>query len=301
MQREVEIEAAGVPTGGTLWVEDLPAHDPATAAAPFLLVADGDCSALSWPDPLVERLRSAHRVVRYDHRDTGRSTRSPEEPCYALTDLAADALAVLDACGIGRAHVVGAGLGGCLVQLLLLDAPERLLSAALLTTTALDAHRVALPGPARDVQRMWMERHDPRDEAGELAWRVEYLRRLHGPAPEFDEESATEQVRRELAHSGRTEPDTAHGLADPEGLDRGDELPGVTVPTLLVEGPADPVYPPPHTAYLAQRIGPAARAVAIEGMGHVPGPAVLEPLARLLLDHAAGRPEHDEPAQPAQR
>lgn len=294
MEREVEVES-----GVTLWVEDLPAH-VATAADPVLLVADGDTPATGWPDPLVERLRAAHRVIRYDHRDTGRSTRSAEEPSYTLADLAGDALAVLDACGIGRVHAVGAGLGGMLVQLLLLDAPDRLASAALLVTTALDAHRVDLPGPSRDVRRMWQERHDPRDEPGEIAWRVEYRRRLHGPVLEFDEPFAAEQVRRELAHAGRTEPDAAHERAAPGDLDRGEELSAVTVPTLVVEGPADPVYPPPHTAYLTQRIGPAAHAAAIEGMGHVAGPAVLEPLAGLLLGHAAraGAPGTAAPAAP---
>ncbi|MFP5070137.1 alpha/beta fold hydrolase [Pseudonocardia nantongensis] len=280
MQREVEVEP-----GVTLWVEDLPAHQPAADGLPVLLVADGDTSGLGWPDELVERLRAGHRVLRYDHRDTGRSTAAFEDHPYGIADLATDAVTVLDACEVPRAHAVGTGTGGMLVQLLLLDAPERLASAVLLCTAALDADRSGLPGPSREVRRMWQERHDPRDEAGELTWRVEYRRRLHGAAGGFDAAWSTELERREMAHTGRTEPPTAHAEAHLDGLDRADELAGVTVPTLVVEGPEDPVYPAPHAAHLAERIGPAARAVAVEGMGHVFGPALVGTLTWLLAEH----------------
>src|SRR4029079_6595022 len=102
---------------------------------PVLRVRGANGSGLGWPDELVARLAQHHRVVRYDHRDTGRSTRAFVERPYALRALAGDAVAVRDALGIERAHVVGMSLGGTLVQLLLLDHPERLLSATLWGTS----------------------------------------------------------------------------------------------------------------------------------------------------------------------
>lgn len=291
MEREVEVEP-----GVTVWVQDLPPHDGADPDGVFLLLAGANASGATWPDELVDLLRDRYRVLRPDHRDTGRSTRAFDDHPYGPADLAADALRVLDACDAGPVHAVGHGLGGALVQLLALDAPHRLAGAALLGTAALDAGRAGLPGPSREVQRMWQELHDPRDEPGELAWRVEYQRRLHGHGYPFDEQWFTERERRVLAHAGRTEPDTAHPLADADGLDRGDELGAVAVPTLVVEGPEDPVHPPPHAAHLAERIGPAARLVTVEGLGHtLPGP-LLAPLAELLLAHA-----DDAAAQRAQR
>jgi pimeloyl-ACP methyl ester carboxylesterase len=302
VEREVEIEP-----GVTLWVEDLPAHRE-TPAHPVLLVMGANASGIGWPDALVELLRERHRVVRYDHRDTGRSSHAFEDHPYGIADLAGDALTVLDACGIGRAHVVGMSMGGVLVQLLALDAPDRLASAALLCTAALGADLAGLPGPPRDVLRMWQEMHDPRDERSELAWRVEHWRRLSGGALPFEPAEFEELERRVMAHSGRVEAPTAHAQADPGGLDRGDELGSITVPTLVVEAPADPVNPPPHAAFLAERIAgrraaPPVRLVSIEGMGHSLPSAVLEPLASELLEHAAEAEDEaaGAPGQPTQR
>ncbi|BBG00304.1 MULTISPECIES: alpha/beta hydrolase [Pseudonocardia] len=357
MQHEVEVEP-----GVTVWVEDLPPVEGAAPAAPMLLVAGGDETGLGrWPDPLVDLLRARHRVIRYDHRDTGRSAHRFDEHPYRLADLADDALRVLDACGIDRVHAVGAALGGELVQLLALDHPDRLVSAALLATTALETaapetaapetadpytagpytagpepagpdtsaletaapatadpdpdpadpadpampvpgpSAAALPGPSRDVLRMRQEVQDPRDERGELAWRVEFRRRLCGGVLPFDRAEHAALERAVLAHSGRIEPSTAHAAeADPVGLDRGAELGAITVPTLVVEAPEDPVYPPPHARSLAARIGRAARTVTIEGMGHLLPAVVHEPLAALLLDHAAGAGE-PVTSQPTQR
>lgn len=286
MEREVEVEP-----GVTLWVEDLPAHRE-VRTAPVLLVMGANESGMAWPEGLLTVLRERHRVIRYDHRDTGRSSRTFEEHPYAIADLAGDACTVLDACGVERAHLVGMSMGGLLVQLLALDAPERLASAALLCTTALGAGFAGLPGPPLDLLRMWQEIHDVRDEQGELAWRVEHQRRLAGSVLPFDPHEVEERERRVMAHAGRVEPATAHSLADVDGLDRGDELGSITVPTLVVESPEDPVHPPPHAYFLAERIG-GGRAgspvtlVTIDGMGHTLPTAVLEPLAAELLEHAA--------------
>lgn len=286
MEREVEVEP-----GVTVWVEDLPAARP-SPALPVLLVAGADASGLDWPDPLVGMLRERHRVIRYDHRDTGRSSHLFDDHPYGVADLAGDALTVLDACGIGRAHAVGTAMGGALVQLLCLDAPDRLASAALLSTAALGADRAGLPGPSREVLRMWQELPDPRDEPGELAWRVEYRRRLSGGVLPFDAAGTEALERRLLAHRGRLEATAAHAVADVDGLDRGDELGAITVPTLVLEAPADPVHPPPHAAFLAERIAggraePPVRLATIDGMGHTLPADVLEPLAAELLEHAA--------------
>ena len=284
MEREVEVEP-----GVSLWVQDLPAAGVGGGrpGEPVLLVMGANTSGLAWPDALVESLRARHRVVRYDHRDTGRSTFAFDEHPYAVADLAADGLAVLDACGIERAHVVGMSMGGTLAQVMALDAPERLASVTLVCTAALSADRDGLPGPTRDVLRMWQEMTDPRDERGELAWRVEHWRRLHGTAMPFDPLEFRALERRLMAHAGRSDSPAAHAHADPDGLDRGDELATITVPTLVVEAPEDPVNPPPHASHLTERIGPAARLVTIPGMGHALPSTVLTPLAEAVLSHAA--------------
>jgi pimeloyl-ACP methyl ester carboxylesterase len=83
-------------------------------------------------------------VIRYDHRDTGRSvTYWPEPPPYTSTDLVGDAAGVLDAYGLPSAHVVGVSAGGAFAQLLALDFPDRVRSLALISTSP------ALPGESR--------------------------------------------------------------------------------------------------------------------------------------------------------
>ena len=78
-----------------------------------LLVSGADSHCTRWSPTLIEPLRSrGHRVVRYDHRDSGLSAKVPVDEVYTLDDLTDDALAVMDAHGIERAHVVGHSMGG---------------------------------------------------------------------------------------------------------------------------------------------------------------------------------------------
>ena len=209
-------------------------------------------------------------------------------PAYGVATLAADALAVLDAYDVARAHVLGWGMGGLVAQLLLLDHPARLASATLVATRPLRTPGApALPGPPTALRRLWAELDDPRDREGELAWRVAHDRLLHGAALPFDAAAFRARHERAMAHAGTEEPVTAHThLAVPS---RGAELASVTVPTLVVEAPADPVYPPPAAAVLAAALA-RARSVAIPGLGHVAGDQTAERLAKIMLDHTMSIP-----------
>ncbi|WP_051712602.1 alpha/beta fold hydrolase [Spirillospora albida] len=109
-------------------------------APPVLLIGN---TVLTWPDELCERLaRTPRRVVRYDLRDTGRSTTvNPDAPGYTLRDLVADTAGLLTALGPARAHVAGFGVGGWIAQLLALDHPDRVAALTLIAT------RPNPPGP----------------------------------------------------------------------------------------------------------------------------------------------------------
>src|SRR5689334_6587432 len=97
--------------------------DPANA--PVLLIMGGGASMLWWPEEFCQRLASHDRfVIRFDQRDTGRSTKfMPEDPHYTLDDLVADAIRVLDAYAIPAAHLVGMSLGAIIGQLVALQHP----------------------------------------------------------------------------------------------------------------------------------------------------------------------------------
>lgn len=280
-----------------LWAEDI----GASGTSAVLLVMGANASAMGWPEAFVDRLAARHRVIRYDHRDTGRSTRAFAEHPYALRDLAQDAVTVLDALDIDRAHVVGMSMGGTLAQLLLLDHPDRLLSATLFATSALGAGladptgvgQPELPGPDPRLLQLWSHLADPRSPKEELEWRVEHWRILHGTAMPFDPDEFRRLEERATAHAGTMTNPAAHALADQSGLDRGGELAGVTVPVLVVEAPEDPVNPPPHAQHLAAAIG-SARLCTVPGLGHALPDAALTPLADVILEHlaAADQQEH---------
>ncbi|HEU4840652.1 MAG TPA: alpha/beta fold hydrolase, partial [Ilumatobacteraceae bacterium] len=263
-----------------------------TRATPLLLVMGANASGVVWPASLVDRLADQHRVIAYDHRDTGRSTWAFDERPYAIRDLADDALAVLDAFGVERAHVVGMSMGGVLVQLLLADHPDRLRSATLFCTAALGSGLAAgddepgdeLPGPDPRLLAMWAEMGTSRDPDAELAWRVEHWRLLNGDALPFDPDVWRRLEAQVIEHSGRVASPSAHARADQSGLERGAELHDARVPTLVIEAPADPINPPPHATHLAATIG-SSRLVTIPRMGHALHPAILGPLAAAILAH----------------
>jgi pimeloyl-ACP methyl ester carboxylesterase len=272
-----------------LWAEER--GDPTAPA--LLLVMGANASGVTWPEALVDRLAQRHRVIRYDHRDTGRSSQVFGERPYAIRDLADDAVAVLDGLGVDQAHVVGMSMGGVLVQLLLLDHPDRLLSATVFATAALgvglaapDGSPAELPGPDADLLEYWQGMGEERDRDAELAWRVEHWRRLAGAVLPFDATEFRALEERVMAHAGSARGPVAHALADQSGIDRGPELAANRVPTLVVEAPEDPINPPPHAANLVASIG-AARLVTIPGMGHALPAAVIGPLAEAIEEHTA--------------
>src|SRR4051812_50108302 len=113
-------------------------------------------SMLWWEEDLCRMVaRGGRFVIRYDHRDTGRSvTYAPERPGYTGGDLVADAAGVLDAYGIPAAHVVGVSAGAAVGQLLALDVPARGLSLVLISSPPPLPPRRRPPPPAREVGRV---------------------------------------------------------------------------------------------------------------------------------------------------
>ncbi|MGW5643434.1 alpha/beta fold hydrolase [Saccharopolyspora sp. NPDC003752] len=294
-----------------LWSEDR--GDP--AAPPVLLIA-GDCqSALFWPEEFVAALvADGLRVIRYDHRDTGRSTHLDfaTHP-YTFDDLAADALAVLDGWGVDAAHVVAFSMGAGLAQLIAVDHPRRLLSQALICTHALGVDLAAnvaraaageespdgLPVPTRRLFDV-LDLHEPTTgPAAELDLRVASWRLFAGDELPFDQAEFRRREQRAMDHAGTWRPSTNHGLVSEGLVTRGPELARVSTPTLVVQAPLDPISPPPHGRHLADAI-PGARLVEIPGMGHALQGAALAPLATEVRAHIrgsdpAGRSHRREP------
>src|SRR5204863_4838441 len=130
-----------------------PFGDPADP--PILLIMGNGASMLWWEEGCCRLLADRGRfVIRYDHRDTGRSVSyDPGHPGYTGTDMVADAAGVLDAYGVSAAHVVGVSAGGAFAQLLALDFPDRVRSLVLISTSRALPGEGELPPPTEDFTR----------------------------------------------------------------------------------------------------------------------------------------------------
>ncbi len=237
-------------------------------ADPAVLLAG--TSMLSWEDEFCELLASGSRfVIRYDIRDTGRSVGyGPGGPPYTLRNLVADAVGLLDALGLDRAHFVGFSVGGFIGQLAALDYPDRVASLTLIST------RPIAPGP-----------NDP-DRAAVVAHTVEGERRFAGSLP-FDEAARREAAGRVFDRTA----DVAWSAATFAAIDCGDRwrerLPEVGAPTLVMHGTEDPFFPYGNGAALSEEI-PGSRLLTLEKMGHELPRSVWDVVVPAILKHTSG-------------
>jgi pimeloyl-ACP methyl ester carboxylesterase len=168
---------------------------------PILLVMGIGGSMLWWEEGFCRMLAAAGRfVIRYDHRDTGRSdTYEPGHPGYTGNDLVADAAGVLDAYGIAAAHIVGVSAGGAFAQLLALEFADRVLSLVLISTTRAVPGGRGLPPPREEfMQFVKTAKVDWSDAESVIDYLVDYSRMLAGNWRPFDERAARELVRRDV-------------------------------------------------------------------------------------------------------
>lgn len=271
--------------------------------APVILLIMGlGCQLIHWPDSLCAALVAAgYRVIRYDNRDVGLSTRLdaaglpdllrlgiasrlrlPVRTPYALDDLAEDARGLLDALGIAEAHVVGLSMGGMIAQLLAAKHPQRVKSLTLWMTHS--GHR-GLPQPTLKLQMRMIRRPDGRDREARVRHGVQTWQLLGSPGyptPEPQLRARVEQYVDRAYYPRGVARQTAAILA---ARSRHPLLRALPMPVQIIHGEADPLVPVGAAHDLARQL-PQARLHVIPGMGHdIPEPLVPR-LAGLLVEHA---------------
>jgi pimeloyl-ACP methyl ester carboxylesterase len=262
--------------------------DPADP--PILLVMGIGASMLWWDEDFCRLLAQGGRfVIRYDHRDTGRSvTYEPGRPEYTGADLVADAVGVLDAHGIAAAHVVGVSAGGAFAQLLALKFPDRVLSLVLISTSPATPRQRGLPSATERYRRFLANATvDWSEEESVIEYLVGYARVLAGGERRFDEAAVRELVRRDVERAHSIAASENHGLLA-EGDVPSEPLSSIAVPTLVIHGTADPMFPLEHGQAVAEEI-PVARLLPLEGAGHGVERADWETIAGAILAHTGGR------------
>ncbi len=260
------------------------------ARPPLLLIMGIGASMLWWEDGFCRLLAEGGRfVIRYDHRDTGRSvTYEPGRPGYTGADLVADARGVLDAYGIVRAHLVGVSAGGALAQLVALGDPDRVSSLVLISTSpALPGDR-DLPPPTAEFGRFVSTVGvDWSDAESVVEYLVAYARVLAGDRRPFGEAPMRDLVRRDVQRARDVASLQNHDVLAEGEVPTG-SLSSIAAPTLVIHGTADPMFPIEHGEALAREI-PGAALLRLEGAGHGVDRADWDTIAGAILAHTADR------------
>ncbi len=286
MNSKIEMNEVLAVTGdGALYTESIGDRD----APAVLLIMGAMASGVWWPRAFCAQLAARGRfVIRYDHRDTGRSrSYGLGAATYTTETLADDALAVLDAYNIESAHLVGMSLGGYLSQLLALKAPARVKTLTLIASEPLAPKNPAIPGidprvlayHARSAALDWTDRGAV-DDCQVGAWRL-----LTGSGHPFDEKYILELAREDWDRTPNPLTPFNHaGLREPEGwVGRLNEI---QAPALIIHGTEDPVVPYAH--------GQASRAglrdselLTLEGSGHELHPMDWAVILDAIVEHTA--------------
>jgi 3-oxoadipate enol-lactonase len=222
--------------------------------APVLLVHGLGYTRQGW-GPLRELLARRYRVLSYDNRGIGESEIPPGP--YTVDELAEDAVDVLEAAGAGRAHVIGASLGGMVAQLLAAERPACVDRLVLVGTTPGGAGAYPLP-----QQTLALMAEAP-SLAPDVALRRFVENALAPGSPLVDEVFAYRQQH---------PPDPAGWAAQAAAgatWDADGRLGRIAAPTLVVAGTADAVVDPRNAQLLADAI-PGAKLELIEDAGHLP-------------------------------
>jgi len=268
-----------------------------------LLIMGIAAQSIAWPDTFCCALagRGLH-VIRFDNRDVGLSTHltgapPPDLPAalagdlssvsYTLSDMAGDAVGLLDALSIKQAHVVGASMGGAIAQTMAIEHPDRVRSlTSMMSTTGSMA--VGQPSPEVLRELFGGPRAVTRDDV--IQQMVRAMRLVGSPKYPADEAEVAARAGRAYDRSYDPMGAARQAVATVASGDRTERLRGLRVPALVIHGLADRMCDVSGGRATAEAI-PGAELVLIDGMGHDLPPGLRAELAARIGDFA-WRVEH---------
>ena len=266
-----------------------------------LLIMGLGMQLTAWPPGLVRALINAgYRVIRFDNRDCGLSDKFDAlgvpnlawqgmkyklgfsiKPPYSVHDMALDALGVLDALQVARAHIVGVSMGGMVAQRVALLAQARILT---LTSIMSSSGARGLPGATPAVTRQLLSRPNGKGMQAAIEHSVKLFKAIGSPGFPPDEAFLRERVTLATERCFNPPGIARQMVAIVADNTRASELVKITTPTLVLHGKADPLVPFACGQDTAQRI-PGARLVGVDGMGHDLPPGVVDHILTHLLHH----------------
>ena len=283
----------------------------------ILLIAGVGMQLVDWPLELVEELVArGYRVVRFDNRDIGLSTKhteaglpdseaiaaaleageTPPMP-YTLHDMAADAVGLLDALEIEQAHITGLSMGGAIAQLIAIDYPERVRSLALIAS---DSGNLAMPVIANPEAFADVPPQPTTvDREAFIEWQVKTWQALIGSEYPVDEATLRQWAVRHFERNFDPDALVRHQTVSLLGhLDssqyRLSHLEAISAPTVVLQGAEDPLVPVAAAEEIAALV-PDADLRLIPGLGHFIPPELAQEVADAITDAAArAEPAADE-------
>lgn len=253
-----------------------------------LLVMGAMASMLWWPEAFCERLAAAGlHVIRYDNRDTGHSTHWPQgAPGYTIGDMADDTIAVLDAFGVGRAHLVGMSMGGVIAQRAVLRHPARFLTLTAISTSPVGIDGLPSMTDAYAAHAATGEHLDWTDVEKIADFVRRDARMIASTRHPHDADAAAALIDRDIARARSYPSVTNHfSVMDPQAAD-GRTAHDLAVPLLVIHGEADPIFPLAHGEALAAA-KPGSRLVSVKGGGHELHPADWPQMIGAIAAHAS--------------
>jgi pimeloyl-ACP methyl ester carboxylesterase len=245
-------------------------------APPLLLIMGMNAQLTSWPEPFCQGLvEQGHYVVRYDNRDAGLSATIPGGELtlgdllngtpapYTMADMAADALGVLDALGLGAAHLVGISLGGMIAQQIAIDNPERVLSLCSIMASTGDP---SVGQPSEAAVQALLEPSETEREAV-IARSVRWHRAIGSPGYPATEAYLRNRAAAAFDRAHRPSSGIRHIAVILQAKDRTEALHAVAAPTLVIHGEDDPLVNVSGGEATAAAV-PGARLLLFPGMGH---------------------------------
>src|SRR5919112_893056 len=237
---------------------------------PAILLIGGNSSSMDWweTDFCTELAAGGRFVIRYDLRDTGQSVHYPPgEPDYGSVELVADAIGILDAYGIGSACLMGISMGGAMAQLAALDHPDRVSSLVLVSTMAPGGPSVPMDESLRAHFESAPE-VDWADPEAVVRQQLEHARALASKSVPFDEAATRSLLEHALGRTADVRASlTNHNVLRDDRKPWFPRLGEIRVPTLVVHGDEDPLFPLGVAEAMANEI-PGATLLVEPGLGH---------------------------------
>lgn len=273
----------------------------------IMLIMGNSCDAMMWPDDFCKNL-AAHNfyVIRFDQRDTGLSTKIDfaTNP-YTLSDMALDVIAILNALAIKQAHIVGFSTGGLIAQLLAINHTERVSSLILMMTSpdltikndafaGKDMSSAWLPAPTKEFINAISAinaKSAPTNEE-KIIQLVDNFSLANGTKAPFDRDffytlfkNFIERLEADPHKNSSIGHKSNHGLATSitPAINQ-QQLNSITIPTLIISGDQDPIFPPAHSKTIANAI-PHAKLIIIENMGHVITPVFFQKITDAIIQN----------------